>query len=177
MANCFQLTDEPSALGVQEKLMQLFKPASTRTAPPSLYKTPPYVTANPEVTTFALSQSAEGQASEQPDKLTNYTPISTATAKSGDAAAPTVPASIGRRFVVLATDGLYDCLSSEEVVALVAGHLDGVKGDKSKNELLSNITVASASGQIASPHQPRSEAAQGKRYCFEDTNICTHLIR
>lgn len=157
--------------------MQLFKPASTRTAPPSLYKTPPYVTANPEVTTFALSAGSEEKAIEQSDKLTNYTPLSTATAASGDTVSPKAPGSVGRRFIVLATDGLYDCLSSEEVVALVAGHLDGVKGDKSKSELLSKITVSGASGQTVSPHQPRGEASQGKRFCFEDTNICTHLIR
>lgn len=134
------------------------------------------MTANPEITTFSLSNEL-APSKEQPDSLTNYTPVSTASSTAGAAAAPSSPASIGRRFVVLATDGLYDCLSSEEVVALVAGHLDGVKGDKSKSELLSNITVASSAGGFVSPHKPRGEAAQGKRYCFEDANICTHLIR
>lgn len=166
-----------SALGVQEKLVQLFKPASSRTAPPSLYRTPPYVTANPEVTTFTLSAGAAKTVLEQSDKLTNYTPLARATEPRNDASSSPLPASVGRRFVVLATDGLYDCLSSEEVVALVAGHLDGVKGDQSKSELLSTISVANASGGFVSPHKPRGEAAQGKRYCFEDTNICTHLIR
>jgi pyruvate dehydrogenase phosphatase len=201
--SCLMSSDHlDSPLGVQEKLIQAFRPNTSRTAPPSLYKTPPYVTALPEVTIFALAANPAAIAGFTPtqrgapsatlagppaqsDTLTNYTPLSTSNNTALPEGVPTTGSSsrdVGRRFIVLATDGLYDCLSSEEVVALVAGHLDGLKGDKSKKELFEQIGSVkndpTAAG-TASPHKPRSTAENSatKRYCFEDSNICTHLIR
>lgn len=78
----------------------------------------------------------------------------------------------------MATDGLYDCLSSEEVVALVAGHLDGLKGDKTQAELFDTLSSSKGGADPTSPHKPRSaDATSGKRYCFEDSNLATHLTR
>lgn len=77
---------------------------------------------------------------------------------------------------MLATDGLYDCLSSEEVVALVAGHLDGLKGDKSRTEVLGRLQESQAAS-LVSPHKPREDKEKGKRFTFEDQNLGTHLVR
>ena len=76
-------------------------------AMPPTFKTPPYVTARPEVTHRKLS-------------LPTTSPSQSKSAL---------------RFVVLATDGLWDELSSQEVVALVGGHLAGLKGSIPKMRL------------------------------------------
>lgn len=172
-----------SPLTMQEKLIAAFKPSTSRTAPPSLYKTPPYVTADPVVTVTSLaspemtSSTSETAAPDaQPTQSTNYTPI----APANQQAVPTGASSgVGKRFIVLATDGLYDCLSSEEVVALVAGHLDGLKGDKSKSEVLGRLQASDASGQssLVSPHKPKEDKEKGKRFTFEDQNLSSHLVR
>jgi len=57
--------------------------------------------------------------------------------------------------LILATDGLWDELSSEEAVKLVGGWLDGAKDSSSQNSL-----------------------SQTKRFAFVDPdNAATHLIR
>lgn len=164
-----------SPLTMQEKLIAAFKPSTSRTAPPSLYKTPPYVTADPvvSVTNLASSETNAQGTLAQSNEATNYSPIAPADQTSG------VSNSVGKRFIVLATDGLYDCLSSEEVVALVAGHLDGLKGEKSKSEVLGRLQQSEAAKQAAltSPHKPKEDREKGKRYTFEDQNLSTHLVR
>ena len=163
---------------MQEKLIAAFKPSTSRTAPPSLYKTPPYVTADPVVSVTSLASplspsEAAGGRPAQSSQGSNATPIAPAdqTATPGTA--------VGKRFIVLATDGLYDCLSSEEVVALVAGHLDGLKGDKSRNEVLGRLQESEATKQAAllSSHKPKEDKEKGKRFTFEDQNLGTHLVR
>jgi pyruvate dehydrogenase phosphatase len=165
-----------SPLGIQEKLIATFKPSTSRTAPPSLYKTPPYVTADPVVSAFNLSSSqAEATGSiPAPSELSNATPVAPA---SATAQGSSQDVDFGRRFIVLATDGLYDCLSSEEVVALVAGHLDGLKGDKTKNEVLGRLQSGSDQTSLVSPHKPREDKDKGRRFTFEDSNLSTHLVR
>lgn len=163
---------------MQEKLIAAFRPSTSRTAPPSLYKTPPYVTADPVISVTSLASPAKGDDAIAPNELaqsskdTNYTPI----APAGQYNTST---GIGKRFIVLATDGLYDCLSSEEVVALVAGHLDGLKGEKSKSEVLGRLQKSEAFNQAAppSPHKPKEDREKGKRFTFEDQNLGTHLVR
>lgn len=165
-------------LTMQEKLIAAFRPSTSRTAPPSLYKTPPYVTADPVISVTSLASPAKGDDAIAPNELaqsskdTNYTPI----APAGQYNTST---GIGKRFIVLATDGLYDCLSSEEVVALVAGHLDGLKGEKSKSEVLGRLQKSEAFNQAAppSPHKPKEDREKGKRFTFEDQNLGTHLVR
>lgn len=155
---------------MQEKLIDTFKPATSRTAPPSLYKTPPYVTADPVISVTTLARPS----SESPSVAPEARPLAGATAD-----ASRQKPGVGKRFIVLATDGLYDCLSSEEVVALVAGHLDGLKGDKSRSEVLGRLEniEAGPSASLVSPHKPKEDNEKGKRFTFEDQNLSTHLVR
>ena len=159
-----------------ERLIEVFRPSSKRTCPPELYKTPPYVTADPVVTTFPLSSPIVASAAETPAHASSTSSKTLDTVKSAR------PPKRPRHFIVLATDGLYDCLSSEEVVGLVAHHLDGTKSTQSRSELLSKLTSSKAAATAeSSPHKPRtssdSDGENGFKYVFEDTNICTHLVR
>ena len=165
-----------SPLNMQEKLIAAFKPSTSRTAPPSLYKTPPYVTADPVVSVTNLgSTSALSVDIQAPSG--NVTPLASAVDSTSTSASSN--AGVGKRFIVLATDGLYDCLSSEEVVALVAGHLDGLKGDKTRNEVLGRLQESEVAkgASLTSPHKPKEDKEKGKRFTFEDSNLGTHLVR
>lgn len=166
---------------MQEKLIAAFKPSTSRTAPPSLYKTPPYVTADPVVSVTSLASPAPSSADAAtvpvPTQNGNTTPLAPASDTPNSPASTAT--SVGKRFIVLATDGLYDCLSSEEVVALVAGHLDGLKGDKTRSEVLGRLEESEAvrAASLASPHKPKEDKEKGKRFTFEDQNLGTHLVR
>jgi pyruvate dehydrogenase phosphatase len=86
------------------------------------------------------------------------------------------------RFLVLATDGLWDQLSNTEVVSLVAGHLSGLKGTIPKSNLpsLVQMTTGSSSGidgKSASVVQRKEQAAQEGSWAFKDENLSAHLIR
>jgi len=127
--------------------------------PPAVFKTPPYVTARPVVTHH------------------NFTfPPSTPTAPSQDAKKPI-------RFLVLATDGLWDELSNSEVVSLVAGHLTGLKGTIPKATLPSviNVTAGSSSGisgkATAVAQKGKEKATKEGNWTFKDENLSVHLIR
>ncbi|PBL02700.1 protein serine/threonine phosphatase 2C [Armillaria gallica] len=110
---------------------------------PQTLKTPPYVTARPEVTHRKLSF----------DK--------------------SAPGAI--RFLVLATDGLWDELTSEEVVSLVGGHLAGVRGVIPKAELPSLVpTSVKTSGVEGKDHRRKRNSGS---WAFRDENVGTHLIR
>lgn len=108
-------------LDIQLELYPKFFPE--RKPPPKNLKTPPYVTAKPEVHFHRLDTRHD-------------------------------------QFLVLATDGLYDELSSQRIVELV--------GD-----------------QLARPTTPESEASLKLRakkntqeaFAFQDSNLATHLIR
>lgn len=114
---------------------------------PALSKTPPYVTARPVITHRKL----ELLSSESMPK----------------------PKS-AIRFVVLATDGLWDQLTSEEVVALVGGYLAGLKGVVPKSDL-PNL-VPTSSGITVEGKEKRRKSDSGS-WAFVDNNISTHLIR
>ncbi|CAL1701307.1 unnamed protein product [Somion occarium] len=121
-----------------------------RSTPP-LLKTPPYVTARPEVTHRKLDFL--------PDP----------TNKDGF---PKSKSAL--RFLVLATDGLWDELSSEDVVSLVGGFLAGLRGTISKSSLSKLVPTASGSTVEGKDKRRRDNAGS---WAFVDDNISTHLIR
>ncbi len=117
--------------------------------PRPAFKTPPYVIATPVVTHQKLS-------------LPNLD------SKLGP--------SSSLKFLVLATDGLWDELSSEEVVALVGGYLSGLKGTISKSSLRSLVPTATGSPTVQGKDLTRGNAHQGS-WAFVDDNVSAHLIR
>ncbi|KIK57235.1 hypothetical protein GYMLUDRAFT_46493 [Collybiopsis luxurians FD-317 M1] len=82
------------------------------------------------------------------------------------------------RFLVMATDGLWDVLTPEEVVSLVGGHLAGLKGSVSKDNLpnLVPTSVANAGVDGKAGKQLVRSTKQGS-WAFVDDNVSTHLIR
>lgn len=124
-----------------------------------LLKTPPYVTAEPVVTTTKIEP------------------------ENGD-------------FVVMATDGLWECLTNEEVVGLVGQWIDQNTAKSSQSGLFSNLFGGSKSGlpvenhsgdkskvnggdgQRAPIRQQQYQIKQGdERFVTEDKNAATHLVR
>jgi pyruvate dehydrogenase phosphatase len=120
-------------------------------AAPALLKTPPYVTARPVVTHRALSEA----------------PVpGTAVVRST------------ARFVILATDGLWDRLSSADAVALVAAHLSGARGAVPAAELSTLVPLAvGAAGVDGKAARARAGEDAGARWAFEDGAPAAHLIR
>lgn len=142
-------------LDIRSQIAEAFDITPRRKSIPS--KTPPYVTAEPEVTTCDLtSKSNELQENAEETKIKNA----------------------DRRFIVLATDGLWDRLESEEVVGLVGAWLDGVRESRSRENILSRV-FASPPGEDASSDstKPPSSRKIPKEFAFVDSNISTHLIR
>lgn len=140
---------------ISERLKQSF---FGRT-PSTLLKTPPYVTAEPVVTTTKI----------EPDK--------------GD-------------FVVMATDGLWEMLTNEEVVGLVGQWIEKQANDTNGNGASSWIKMFS-SQQKGLPVEQGTSKKEGKggqktpirqqqwgvkggeldRFVVEDKNVATHLVR
>jgi pyruvate dehydrogenase phosphatase len=86
------------------------------------------------------------------------------------------------RFLVLATDGLWDELSNAEVVSLVAGHFQGLKGNIRKSDLPSLVptTIGEASGidgKSVARQESKARVAQTGSWAFKDQNLSAHLIR
>ena len=121
---------------------------------PSTLKTPPYVTAKPVVTHRPLS----------------FLPLP----------APPASSSPALRFVVLATDGLWDELSNEEVVALVGGHLTGLRGTVPKSALPGLVRTSTGAAGVDGKDKAgrgRQSADKEGAWAFEDDNLSAHLIR
>ncbi|KAJ7498684.1 phosphatase 2C-like domain-containing protein [Mycena latifolia] len=143
--------------GLQETLWRAFLAGNDQAmrAPPSTLKTPPYVTARPVVTHRVLDLPAQG------------------------AAASTTKGAM--RFIVLATDGLWDELSSEDVVRLVGGHLAGLTGAVPKATLptlVPTVTGARAvEGKDARRQRGATEGTAERKWAFVDENPSAHLIR
>lgn len=137
---------------VQEVLSEAFLAGNGRSMrpPPSSFKTPPYVTAQPVVKHHKLSLPPLDQSSSP----------------------STSPAL---RFLVLATDGLWDQLSNDDVVKLVGGHLAGVKGRVSKSELSSRVPTSTGSLGVEGKNK-KNKDGEGS-WAFVDDNLSTHLIR
>jgi len=110
-------------------------------------KTPPYVTATPVVTHHKLSFDGR----------------------------PSDTSRLGPRFVVLATDGLWDKLSSEEVVALVGGHLKGLRGTLPKAQLQKLVPTSSGSPTVEGKDKIRGNS-EGS-WSFGNDTLSVHLIR
>ena len=84
------------------------------------------------------------------------------------------------RFLVLATDGLWDEISSEEVVALVGGYFSGLSGSVSRSELSKLVPTKLSSDSSARPVEGKGEtpgSSGGDSWAFVDDNVSTHLIR
>ncbi|KAM3072502.1 [Pyruvate dehydrogenase [acetyl-transferring]]-phosphatase 1, mitochondrial [Clarireedia jacksonii] len=124
--------------------------------PSNLLKTPPYVTAEPVVTTTKI----------QPER--------------GD-------------FVVMATDGLWEMLSNEEVVGLVGQWIDKHAADANGNSASSwakmftsqqkGLPVEASKdksdndGQKTPIRQRQWGVKESDRFVVEDKNVATHLVR
>ncbi|CAE6533777.1 unnamed protein product [Rhizoctonia solani] len=141
---------------LQEKLAtSLLPPGSTYRKTPANLKTPPYVTSQPVITRRTL----------------DFLPSPNRRSKSKSTL----------RFLVLATDGLWDELSSAEVVSLVGGYLEGRRGNVSRAEL-ANTVLAPKSAEGAgiegkdTASKSKQDSADGE-WAFVDENIGTHLIR
>ncbi|TFK55563.1 protein serine/threonine phosphatase 2C [Heliocybe sulcata] len=116
--------------------------------PPALLKTPPYVTARPVVTQMPLSLVSESGEAKQKSTF---------------------------RFLILATDGLWDRITSEEAVALVGGYLLGLKGSVPKASLPSLVPTttgtATVNGKASNPEQRPGQ------WAFVDDHVGAHLLR
>jgi pyruvate dehydrogenase phosphatase len=122
---------------------------TVRPAPAGL-KTPPYVIATPVVTHRKLSLPDPWSSEPKP--------------------------SSSLKFLVLATDGLWDELSSEEVVALVGGYFAGLKGTISKSSLPGLVPTVTGSPTVQGKEITRTKAQKGS-WAFVDDNVSAHLIR
>ena len=118
--------------------------------PSPLLKTPPYVTAEPVITTTKVDPS------------------------KGD-------------FVVMATDGLWECLTNEEVVGLVGQWLE-TQGPSQSSWLGSwfsagnaQLPIEKSSGQTFGKKTLRVDQwgidENGNRFVVQDKNVATHLVR
>ena len=119
--------------------------------PPPTLKTPPYVIATPVVT---------------------HRPLSFLPLPAPDAPKP----KAALRFLVLATDGLWDELSNEEVVALVGGHLSGLRGTVPKSALPDIVRTSTGTAGVEGKDKSRRQQQEGA-WAFEDDNLSAHLIR
>jgi len=122
---------------------------TTRSVPAAL-KTPPYVIATPVITHQKISLPNPGSSEPKP--------------------------ASSLKFLVLATDGLWDELSSEEVVALVGGHLAGLKGTVPKSSLPALVSTTAGSPTVQGKEGTRGNAQEGS-WAFVDDNVSAHLIR
>lgn len=142
---------------VSEKLKRSF---FGRTPSPNL-RTPPYVTAEPVVTTTKI----------EPEK--------------GD-------------FVVMATDGLWEMLTNEEVIGLVGQWIEKQSSESSGNSNIASSWVRMFSGEkkgLPVEHDSKESKDKGgqrqpirqqqwgvkggenDRFVVEDKNVATHLVR
>lgn len=144
------------------RLQQLFGEGSGLNVrrPPSDLKTPPYVTSRPEITHRKLPFNSD----------------------------PSSCKSSNLRFLVMATDGLWDRLSSAEVVALTGEYLNRVAPNGSPSSASSPSTISKSDLARTTVETATSLGVQGKAtppdgsnqegsWAFVDKNISTHLIR
>jgi len=79
---------------------------------------------------------------------------------------------------VLATDGLWERLDSEEVVGLVGAWLDGVRTPLSRKVVMSRVTLPPNPKPTGSPPTKSSgQDSRNRTFSFEDDNLSTHVIR
>ncbi|KAG9049523.1 hypothetical protein FS837_010003 [Tulasnella sp. UAMH 9824] len=150
----------------QLRLQQLFGEESGLTIrrPPTDLKTPPYVTSRPEITHRKLPFNSETSSSKS-------------------------CSSSNLRFLVMATDGLWDRLSSAEVVALTGEYLNRVAPNGSPSSSPPPLTISKSDLAQTTAETPTSLGVLGKgtpqdtpsskegAWAFVDKNVSTHLIR
>lgn len=117
---------------------------------PANLKTPPYVTAEPIITTHEVKPSKND-------------------------------------FLVMASDGLYEMLSNEEIVGLVVKWMENKKMIKPNRGLFSSVWTSSKDKQLpevldvsdksGKPKQRYRRSDNMNGYLLEDENVATHLIR
>ena len=137
----------------QELLPRLLPPNISGKKTPANLLTPPYVTARPEVQYRKFTLPSSVPSSDSPRSTL--------------------------RFLILATDGLWDELSNTDAVALVAGHQSGYRGSIRRGDLTKRIpTVEDISNKTS---DPLPHAANSKResydWSFKDEHVGMHLIR
>lgn len=79
-------------------------------------------------------------------------------------------------FIILACDGLWDKLCSHEAVAIIGAHLEGIRGQQAKDDVLWKADMAldsPSSGSI----RTKSHLDAFQHIAFKDDNLATHLIR
>lgn len=104
-------------------------------------KTPPYLTAMPEVVSLPLR-------------------------------------SQGKRFLVLGSDGLYEWLSNQELVALAGMFLDGERAERLPRETVRSAAFLDDEWHAADAYHPRPYENPAMDFTFKDTeNVATHIIR
>lgn len=117
---------------------------------PANLKTPPYVTAEPIITTHEVNPTKND-------------------------------------FMVMASDGLYEMLSNEEIVGLVVKWMENKKMIKPNRSLFSSVWTSSkdkqlpdvidVSDNVGKPKQRYRRSEHMNGYLLEDENVSTHLIR
>jgi len=117
--------------------------------PPSKLLTPPYVTPRPEVT-----------------YRVEFLPSS-----------DKKPPSSKMRFLILATDGLWDTISSQDACALVAGYLVGLRGTIPKKELHDRLKLSTSTEGIDGKRPREKGGNEAGTWEFKDDNVATHLLR
>ncbi|KAE9380920.1 protein serine/threonine phosphatase 2C [Stipitochalara longipes BDJ] len=106
-----------------------FKPRSEK-----VYLTPPYLTAEPVITTTKIERKGE--------------------------------------FMILATDGLWDCISNEQAVKLVEMWLQAKKAGNIKGKPKSETTKMGLAKRI-----PKDRRVKEEDFVVLDENCATHLVR
>jgi pyruvate dehydrogenase phosphatase len=81
------------------------------------------------------------------------------------------------RFLILATDGLWDEISSNDAVALVAAHISGQRGSIAKEQLSKQLPLLEDHAQKTSSPLPHTARAKNVKWAFKDEELGMHLIR
>lgn len=94
------------------------------------------------------------------------------------------------KFIIMATDGLWDDLSSQDAVGLVAAHLSGFRGSLEASEMQARCFTAPKGATATGGSTGEADGANAttksahplikdkhSRYVFEDENLATHLTR
>ncbi|KAG8803343.1 hypothetical protein FS842_006581 [Serendipita sp. 407] len=132
-------------------LPKLLPPNMRPRPPPAKLLTPPYVTASPEVQhrKFTLPSSA-----------------------TSDGTRSTL------RFLILATDGLWDELTSTNAVALVGGHLQGQRNSIANQNLTKSIpTIEENMTKTSAPLPHAAKRVRHSDWSFKEESLGMHLIR
>jgi len=87
------------------------------------------------------------------------------------------PSNPKMRFLILATDGLWDTISSKDACALVAGYLSGLKGTIPKDKLIEKLNLSVKAEGVDGKKKREKTGDQTGSWVFKDNNIATHLLR